>query len=421
MASLLDHFRNASPRRQAAVALAIAAGLALAFAGLYFAFLRRPYEVLYADLEAADAASIVAELDKESVSYRLADGGRSILVPQDRADATRLALAGSELASRGVIGFEVFNRSDMGLTEFAQRINYQRALQGELTRTIMAIDGVQSARVHLSISEPSVFRADRIPPKASVSLVAKGRRTITPELVAGVQNLVASAVPELDPQSVVVVDAAGAVVSPLPRSEVAESPVLQQTRAIEAYYAAAIRRALEDLAPDAQVEVSAALEGLDKDQALKAWTPQTRAFALRVTLTLPNEPDPALSEPIRAATTAALGAAENPDTISFEVSPSAGLAARERSSDAAPTLAAAARPAPQAAASSDWANKAENLLATTPLFVLIGLPVAGAVILLGAILTLYRLGRARRLSEHERERLARRFKTLLEGGVSVSQ
>jgi hypothetical protein len=228
-------------------------------------------------------------------------------------------------------------------------------------------------------------------------------------------------VPELDPQSVVVVDAAGAVVSPLPRSEVAESPVLQQTRAIEAYYAAAIRRALEDLAPDAQVEVSAALEGLDKDQALKAWTPQTRAFALRVTLTLPNEPDPALSEPIRAATTAALGAAENPDTISFEVSPSAGLAARERSSDPAPTLAAAARPAPQAAASSDWANKAENLLATTPLFVLIGLPVAGAVILLGAILTLYRLGRARRLPEHERERLARRFKTLLEGGVSVSQ
>ena len=138
--SFVDQFRSSSPSRQALVVAIIVAVLTLALAAAYFFVLRKPYGVLFSGLRQADAATIVADLDKKKTPYRLADGGSTILIPRDVVDSTRLAIAGEDLPLKGTVGFELFNKSDMGLTEFAQRINYQRALQGELARTIMTLD-----------------------------------------------------------------------------------------------------------------------------------------------------------------------------------------------------------------------------------------------------------------------------------------
>jgi len=209
--SYLESLRSAPPARQFMLIAAVFVVLCAAGAAVYFGVLRTPYGVLFSNLRTADAATIVEDLDKRKVAYQLRDGGATILVPAGAVDATRLAVMSEDLPLKGQVGFELFNKSDMGLTEFAQRINYQRALQGELARTIMSLDSVDTARVHLSLAEESVFRDDRRPAKASATLVARPGREVTPATVAGVQHLIAAAVPDLDPANVVVLDQHGAV------------------------------------------------------------------------------------------------------------------------------------------------------------------------------------------------------------------
>ena len=280
------------------LAAVIVIGAALSAA--YFMVLRRPYAVLYANLRSADAATIVAELDKRKTPYRLAQGGATILAPQGQIDGTRLTISNEDLPLKGAVGFELFNKSDMGLTEFAQKINYQRALQGELARTIMTIDAVDSARVHLSIADPTLFRDDRRPSKASITLTLRPGKSLSHEAVLGIQRLVASAVPDLAADDVVVLDESGATISgaaaPAPAED--SSPQAQERHAVEQYYISKIRKALTATpgASDAQVTVTAltepsvsSIEG--RAAALEAWTPTTRGFPLAVTLSLPVLPD----------------------------------------------------------------------------------------------------------------------------------
>lgn len=241
------------PRRQLLVLGGIFA-LVLALLGLgYFLFLRSDYVVLAQDLRPADASAIVAELDKRGVTYKLRDGGATIMVAEGQADATRVAIAGSDAAARGQIGFELFNKSDMGLTNFAQKINYQRALQGELVRTITAMEGVENARVHLALPEKALFRGDRVEPTAAVTIAMKPGQTADPARVAGIQQLVAAAVPDLPERKVVVLDAAGHVISPAPVSGTGpdgERPAdVEERVAVENYYRARARGAIERQMP----------------------------------------------------------------------------------------------------------------------------------------------------------------------------
>lgn len=274
--------------------IALAGVTALLIVGLVVGawVLTRPkYEVLFRDLRPTDAATIVAQLEKDKTPYRLDDGGATILAPAAHIDETRLAIMGADLPLKGTVGFELFNKSDMGLTEFAQRINYQRALQGELARTIMTIDAVDTARVHLTLPEPSIFRADRKPAKASVTLTTRPGRTLTPETVAGIQRLVGASVPELDVANVVVLNAQGSLVAGAPveaGTTIDASATVQQTRAIEQFYAGALRRALEPLYPGLNVNVLVpveqwAVEGEGaREMALARWTPNGRDFRLQI-------------------------------------------------------------------------------------------------------------------------------------------
>lgn len=257
---------DASPQRQLPVRL-----IAIVFAGVfgllalgYFLFLRPGYVPVFNNLRPAEASAVVAQLDAKNIAYRLADNGASIAVPSDQADQARLLIAGSDVALKGGVGFELFNKSDMGLTDFAQRINYQRALQGELERTIMLIEEVETARVHLAMPERSLFRSERSPSKAAVELITKEGRQLDSDRVAGIQRLVAFAVPDLAPGDVVIVDADGRVLSQSSAPEVSLAPDAEEQQAVQRYYRARVRAAIEPALAGVQTDVRVVVLGKDE-------------------------------------------------------------------------------------------------------------------------------------------------------------
>jgi len=393
----------------------IAAGIvviAAAMTAVYFIGFHQAYAVLFRDLRTMDAATIVAELDKRKVPYRLEDNGQTILVPENVVDTTRLAVMSQELPLKGVVGFELFSKSDMGLTEFAQRINYRRALQGEIARTIMALETVESARVHLSLSEASVFREDRKPAKASVTIIPRGGRELSPLNIRGVQRLVAAAVPDLEPTDVVVLDSGGAVVSAAEATTApAPAPDVQQQAAIEGYYAGRIRIALRSLLPDDEVAVTVTAGWSRRDGAPETagdpfgdWSPATRRFPLSVEVATASPVGPQVQQQIQALAARAIGLrSEAGDEVRVAIA-----APRPALAEAAPQPAAAllASPAPVAATPEAPA---------LDLWIWFAAP--GLVALLAAAVVLHRRSlRPRRLSSRERDTYAEKLRKLLDEG-----
>ena len=174
--------------------------------------MRESYGVLFSGLSQGDMAGMAAELDRLKVPYRVGDDG-ALLVPEAQVGKTRLALLNRDVPLHGAVGFEVFNNEEFGASDFVQKINYQRALQGELTRTILSIDEVESARVHLALPEQGLFRKEQERAKASVTVVTKPGRTLQPLQVQGIQRLVAASVPEVLAQDVTVLDQHGVPLS----------------------------------------------------------------------------------------------------------------------------------------------------------------------------------------------------------------
>lgn len=209
-----------------------------AFVTLGTWLLRTDYQVLFADLAPQDASTMVSELEKLKTPYRLSNGGNTILVPADIVHKTRLKLVGKDLPLRGAVGFELFNDSEVGMTEFAQKVNYQRALQGELTRTILAIEDVLSARVHLVLSEQGLFKKTGSQAKASITIATKSGRTLDAGQIQGIQRLVAAAVPDIKANDVTIVNQQGVALTRHSNPDAETHPSfdgLDDKRAIEAY------------------------------------------------------------------------------------------------------------------------------------------------------------------------------------------
>ncbi len=186
--------------------------LAIATASAAWWALRDDQQVLFSGLSAQDAAAVTKELDRQKLPYKLADDGGTILMASDAVHKTRLKLmANGGPALQGTVGFEMFNNADFGMTDFAQRINYQRAMQGELQRTILSLAEVVSARVHLVLPEGGLFKKGQARPKASVTLGLKA--PLKPTQTLSIQRLVAAAVPEMEPEAVTVVDQQGNTLS----------------------------------------------------------------------------------------------------------------------------------------------------------------------------------------------------------------
>ena len=212
MLQLRDFLAGLPPARRASFLGMSVAVLAATF-GLLVWVQRPQYATLFTKLDANDAGSVVEYLKGAKIPYRIGDDGTTIEVSKASLYEARMALAARGLPQGGSIGFEIFDKQTLGMTDFVQRLDFQRALQGELARTIMGLSAVESARVHLALPERSLFVSEDRRPSASVVLKLRAGRSLTPEQVNGVANLVASSVERLTPGDVTIVDVSGQVLS----------------------------------------------------------------------------------------------------------------------------------------------------------------------------------------------------------------
>lgn len=190
-----------------AAAMALAAVVVTAVAALFFLNQGPEYRVLFAQLSPEDSGAVIEKLKEKRVEYRV--DGTTISVPAEKVYETRMELAGEGLPQGGGVGFEIFDKTSFGVTDFVQKVNYRRALQGELARTISQIKEVESARVHLAVPEKGVFLDEKKNARASIILRLRPGKTLTQGQVSSIVHLVANSYENMSPDDVTVVDTSG--------------------------------------------------------------------------------------------------------------------------------------------------------------------------------------------------------------------
>ncbi len=204
------------------------------------------YKVLYANLSDKDGGAIIAQLSQMNIPYRHADGGAAILVPASKVHDARLKLASAGLPKGSVVGFELMDGARFGQTQFQERLTFQRGLEGELTRSILAMSAVQNARVHLALPNQNGFFREQQKPSASVLLTLHPGLSLDRSQVAGIVHLVSSSVPELTPKAVSILDQTGALLSsPAEGNAGLDAQQLQYVNQMEASYSKRIFDLLE--------------------------------------------------------------------------------------------------------------------------------------------------------------------------------
>ncbi len=236
------------------------------------------YKLLYANLTDRDGGAVVQALQQMNVPYRFSDGGGVIYVPGDKVHDVRLRLASQGLPRGGTVGFELLENQKFGLTQFQEQVNYQRALEGELSRSIQSLAAVQSARVHLAIPKPSVFLREQQKPSASVLLSLYPGRGLDRPQVAGIMHLISSSVPELAVSNVSVLDQNGTLLSTdnSARSNAhLDAKQLEFTRQIEAGTIARIVAILEPIVgrDNVRAQVTADLDFSETEATAEIYKP----------------------------------------------------------------------------------------------------------------------------------------------------
>lgn len=241
---------------------------------------QQSYATLYSNLAPADAASVTQALDAQGVKYQLGGGGSSILVPQDAVYSTRIALSAKGLPSDGAPGYALLDKQGLTTSEFRQHVDYQRALEGELTKTIRVIDGVTGASVHIVIPQEDLFTGDTTKPSASVLVQTNGSSTLTSNQVQAIVHLVASSVEGLSPDDVTVADANGNVLAaPGQNGSASSNSRVEQTKAYEDQLATSLQAMVQKVTGDghAVVRVKAELDYDAKKTTTETYAdPKTR-------------------------------------------------------------------------------------------------------------------------------------------------
>lgn len=247
----IKNFYNKMSKKQRMVLFSSFVGLIGVLMLIFLIGSRINYAVLFSNLSDKDASSITNYLDQQKIPYKIV-GGNTIEVPRDSVYKLRLDLASKGLPSGGVVGFEIFDKQNLSMTNFLENVDYTRALEGELTRTIENISSVDSARVNLAIPKPSVFVDKEQPPTASI--VLKLNSPISNAQVYAIQKLVAASVPNLSPDNVTIVDSNGNLISKKENSEdTIASSELQYKQLIEKEYARKIKELLLPIVGENQV------------------------------------------------------------------------------------------------------------------------------------------------------------------------
>jgi flagellar M-ring protein FliF len=238
------------------------------------------YRILLTDMDPEEASQVVSRLTADKVQYRLANGGRDVEVPKEDVDRLRLSLSNEGMPASGRIGFEIFDRTAFGQTEFLEQVNYRRALEGEIARTIATISEVSSARVHIAMAKDSLFGSRMQPAKASVVLKLRRNRPLGNGTIAGISNLVASSVEGLRPENVVLIDSFGRPLS-RPTEENSDEPLsgaqMERQQRLERDMSTRVVSLLEPVVgPDrVRVNVSARLNSNTEEQTEEHFDPQT--------------------------------------------------------------------------------------------------------------------------------------------------
>lgn len=208
ISNFIEFFRSLDISRKIGL-ISIAGVIVVALTAVIMYAGKGQYKVLYTDLTKDDSAAIARLLEEGKINYQITDEGKSILVPEEQVEIWRLEIAKRGVNFSGTVGYEIFDKQSFGTTSFVQKINKQRALEGELVKTIMHLRGVARARVHLSIPESSPFVTERKPPSASIVLDVERGVTMTSDEIKGLQSLVSSSVDGMRSHHVVVIDSRG--------------------------------------------------------------------------------------------------------------------------------------------------------------------------------------------------------------------
>ncbi|MTD37445.1 flagellar basal body M-ring protein FliF [Erwinia sp. CPCC 100877] len=325
----LERFR-ANPRLLLLVS--IAAAVAVIVAALLWA--RSPdYRVLYSNISDQDGGAVIAQLDQMNVPYRFNDSGGAIMVPADKVHDARLKLAQLGLPKGGAVGFELLDKEKFGISQFSEQVNYQRALEGELARTMETLGPVRSARVHLAIPKPSLFVREQKQPTASVTLNLHPGRAMDNGQVNAIAYMVSSAVPGLPVGNVTVVDQNGRLLTQSGSDEQSlNASQLKYIAEVEADYQQRIQSILAPVVGSQNVhaQVTAQIDFSTHEQTAEQYQPNNspEKMALRsrqisqsqqagmgtvggVPGALSNQPAPPPSAPIETTTAQGNGAAGN--------------------------------------------------------------------------------------------------------------
>ncbi len=236
------------------------------------------YRVLYSNLSDRDGGSIIESLQQLNVPYKFAEGGGALLVPANQVYETRLKLASQGLPKGGTVGFELMENQKFGISQFAEQVNYQRALEGELARSVQSIAAVQGARVHLAIPKPTVFVKEQQKPSASVVLSLHQGRLLDSAQVSAIVHLISSSVPELSAKSVTVVDQSGTLLSANHEgvgNDGLDAGQLKYVQQIEQNFVRRIENILTPIvgAPNVRAQVTADIDFSQTEQTAETYKP----------------------------------------------------------------------------------------------------------------------------------------------------
>ncbi|MDX9791197.1 MAG: flagellar basal-body MS-ring/collar protein FliF, partial [Candidatus Kapabacteria bacterium] len=246
--------------------------------------------VLFSGLESTDAAKIVENLKAKNISYQISDNGSSILVDNDIVLDTRLNLASEGLPENSIVGYELFDNTNLGMSEFVQKLNYKRALEGELAKTISSIEEVRRARVHIVIPERAVFTQDRKNPTASITVNLKSGRNVSQKIVEGIQTLVASSVEGMTTNNVSVIDQKGKLLSTQESDMNSISGLtaqqLDQQRKVEEYLSNKVQSMLDNVlgSGNSNIKLNAELDFTRIEQTKTEYDPDKSVLRSEQTL-----------------------------------------------------------------------------------------------------------------------------------------
>lgn len=265
-----------------AMALIGLAAVVAIVAGLWLWGKQPEYRVLFSNVTDRDGGDIIGVLTQMNVPYQFTEGGGAILVPADKVHEARLKLASQGLPKGGGVGFELMENQKLGVSQFLEQVNYQRALEGELARSMQAISAVQSARVHIAFTKQSVFVREEQKPTASVVLNLYPGRTLDSGQISAVTHLVSSSVPGLSPKSVTVLDQSGNLLSEKENAAGGAGMDASQLKYVQDYERGVARRIEAILFPivgkdNVHAEVSAEIDFSRTEQAAETYKPNQDA------------------------------------------------------------------------------------------------------------------------------------------------